>query len=121
MSRNSRGCIGSRVSPSVGRSRTPSGSPRWSAGRAWSSSDGAGGASLVPGDIIDPLAEAGAGVCLAPPGADDEQSARAGAGIDALVLVGGADIDPRMCGGGSEGSRRDRAERTLLLAALERD
>lgn len=78
-------------------------------------------ASLVPRDIIDPIVDAGAAVCLLPPGDDGEQMARAGAGIDALVLVGGADIDPRMYGGGSEGSVRDRAERTLLLAALERD
>lgn len=78
-------------------------------------------ASLVPRDIIDPIVEAGAAVCLLPTRVDDERTIRAGAGIDALVLVGGADIDPRMYGGGSEGSVRDRAERTLLLGALERD
>jgi gamma-glutamyl-gamma-aminobutyrate hydrolase PuuD len=78
-------------------------------------------ASLVPRDIIDPLTAAGAAVCLLPPGADEARTARAGAGIDALVLVGGADIDPRMYSGGGEGSVRDRAERTLLMGALERD
>jgi len=78
-------------------------------------------ASLVPRDIIDPLAEAGAAVCLLPPDADQARMARVAAGLDALVLVGGADIDPRMYGGGVEGSVRDRSERTLLASALERD
>lgn len=77
--------------------------------------------SLVPRDIIDPIANAGAAVCLLPPGTDDELTARAGGEIDALILVGGSDIDPRMYGGGSEGSIRDRAERILLQGALERD
>ncbi|MEU4108866.1 gamma-glutamyl-gamma-aminobutyrate hydrolase family protein [Streptomyces sp. NPDC027717] len=78
-------------------------------------------ASLVPRDFIDPLYAAGAAVCLLPPGTDDEHTLRAADGIDALVLVGGADIDPRMYGGGPEGSERDRAERALLLQALAAD
>ncbi len=78
-------------------------------------------ASLVPRDIIDPIAAAGAAVCLLPPAADDELTARAGGEIDALVLVGGADIGPGMYRGGYDGSVRDRAERILLLEALERD
>lgn len=77
-------------------------------------------ASLVPHDFIEPLARAGAAVVLLPPGLDDARTLRAAEGIDALVLVGGADIDPRMYGGGAEGSIRDRAERALLLDALER-
>jgi putative glutamine amidotransferase len=78
-------------------------------------------ASLVPRDIIDPLAAAGAAVCLIPPDAEEARMARIGADLDALVLVGGADIDPRMYGGGRDGSIRDRSERALLVSSLERD
>lgn len=77
-------------------------------------------ASLVPRDIIEPLEQAGAAVCLLPPAAGEQHTLRAAAGIDALLLVGGPDIAPGMYQGGSDGSIRDRAERTLLLDALDR-
>jgi gamma-glutamyl-gamma-aminobutyrate hydrolase PuuD len=89
-------------------------------------------ASVVPAPYFELVAAAGCRPMLLPPCHDDGDGGAAGAAeavgaLDALVLVGGGDLDPAGFGGGDHETLsgvdpvRDRAERALLEAALEAD
>ncbi|MEU4565165.1 gamma-glutamyl-gamma-aminobutyrate hydrolase family protein [Micromonospora sp. NPDC023956] len=81
-------------------------------------------ASLVPTDFVGGLAEVGAIPVLLPPSGGDAEATRVLAGVDGVLLVGGADIDPALYGGqvgphtGTLAPERDRWESALLRVAL---
>jgi gamma-glutamyl-gamma-aminobutyrate hydrolase PuuD len=81
-------------------------------------------AVLVPADYVRQVSGAGGVPVLLPPIADDVEVLDR---LDALVLAGGADVDPARYGAdrsprtGPAASDRDDAELALLTAALERD
>jgi gamma-glutamyl-gamma-aminobutyrate hydrolase PuuD len=89
-------------------------------------------ASVVPAPYFELVAAAGCRPVLLPPCHHDADGGATGASeavaaIDALVLVGGGDLDPAGFGGGQHETLsgvdpvRDRAEQALLEAALEAD
>ena len=81
-------------------------------------------AVLVPADYVRQVSDAGGVPVLLPPIADDVEVLER---LDALVLAGGADVDPARYGAdrsprtGPAATDRDDAELALLAAALERD
>jgi gamma-glutamyl-gamma-aminobutyrate hydrolase PuuD len=81
-------------------------------------------AVLVPADYVRQVSAAGGVPVLLPPIADDVEVLDR---LDALVLAGGADVDPARYGAdrsprtGPASADRDDAELALLGAALERD
>ena len=81
-------------------------------------------AVLVPADYVRQVSGAGGVPVLLPPIADDVEVLDR---LDALVLAGGADVDPARYGAdrsprtGPAATDRDEAELALLAAALERD
>jgi len=81
-------------------------------------------AVLVPADYVRQVSGAGGVPVLLPPIADDVEVLDR---LDALVLAGGADVDPSRYGAdrsrrtGPSSADRDGAELALLAAALERD
>jgi putative glutamine amidotransferase len=81
-------------------------------------------AVLVPADYVRQVSAAGGVPVLLPPIADDVEVLDR---LDALVLAGGADVDPARYGAdraprtGSPQPHRDDAELALLAAAVERD
>jgi gamma-glutamyl-gamma-aminobutyrate hydrolase PuuD len=81
-------------------------------------------AVLVPADYVRQVSGAGGVPVLLPPIADDVEVLDR---LDALVLAGGADVDPARYGAdrsprtGPAAGDRDDAELALLAAALERD
>ncbi len=81
-------------------------------------------AVLVPADYVRQVSGAGGVPVLLPPIADDVEVLDR---LDALVLAGGADVDPARYGAdrsprtGPAATDRDDAELALLAAALERD
>ena len=81
-------------------------------------------AVLVPADYVRQVSGVGGVPVLLPPIADDVEVLDR---LDALVLAGGADVDPARYGAdrsqrtGPAATDRDDAERALLAAALERD
>jgi gamma-glutamyl-gamma-aminobutyrate hydrolase PuuD len=81
-------------------------------------------AVLVPADYVRQVSGAGGVPVLLPPIADDVEVLDR---LDALVLAGGADVDPSRYGAdrsprtGPAAGDRDEAELALLAAALERD
>ncbi len=84
--------------------------------------------ALVPEEYLLAVAAAGGVPMLLPPQEfDDATIDRVLGAVDALVLSGGVDVDPAIYGAErdphTEPSRpqRDAWERTLVLAALERD
>jgi putative glutamine amidotransferase len=85
-------------------------------------------AFLLSGAYIDALQQAGAIALMIPPDAwAEEHPDDLLDGLDALVLAGGADIDPANYGAEAHAKTvntrpdRDRAEIALALRALERD
>jgi len=83
-----------------------------------------GPAVLVPADYVRQVSAAGGVPVLLPPIADDVEVLDR---LDALVLAGGADVDPSRYGAdrsprtGPASEDRDEAELALLAAAVERD
>ena len=81
-------------------------------------------AVLVPADYVRQVSVAGGVPVLLPPIADDIEVLDR---LDALVLAGGADVDPSRYGAdrsprtGPASEDRDEAELALLAAAVERD
>jgi gamma-glutamyl-gamma-aminobutyrate hydrolase PuuD len=81
-------------------------------------------AVLVPADYVRQVSGVGGVPVLLPPIADDVEVLDR---LDALVLAGGADVDPARYGAdrsqrtGPAATDRDDAELALLAAALERD
>jgi anthranilate synthase component 2/putative glutamine amidotransferase len=81
-------------------------------------------AVLVPADYVRQVSGAGGVPVLLPPIADDVEVLDR---LDALVLAGGADVDPARYGAersprtGPAAADRDEAELALLAAAVERD
>jgi putative glutamine amidotransferase len=81
-------------------------------------------AVLVPADYVRQVSAAGGVPVLLPPIADDVEVLDR---LDALVLAGGADVDPSRYGAdrsprtGRASEDRDEAELALLAAAVERD
>ena len=81
-------------------------------------------AVLVPADYVRQVSGAGGVPVLLPPIAEDVEVLGR---LDALVLAGGADVDPARYGAersprtGPAAPDRDDAELALLAAALERD
>ena len=89
-------------------------------------------ASVVPSSYFELVAAAGARPVLLPPCRQDGQGGAAGAAevvraLDALVVVGGGDLDPASYGGGTHTQVlgvdpvRDASEQALLGAALDAD
>jgi putative glutamine amidotransferase len=84
-------------------------------------------AALVPWEYVSALVEAGAVPLLLPPIGGGGQAVAAVAALDALVLSGGADVEPARYGAVPHPRTarcrpdRDRWEIALLEAALERD
>jgi len=86
-------------------------------------------AALVPAAYVDCVAAVGARPVVVPPahgrGADFEGARRVVEAVDAMVLVGGADVDPARYGDephertGAPQPGRDDNELALLTAALE--
>src|SRR5215218_5070535 len=81
-------------------------------------------AVLVPADYVRQVSAAGGVPVLLPPIADDVEVLNR---LDALVLAGGADVDPARYGAarsprtGPAADDRDAAELALLDGALQRD
>jgi gamma-glutamyl-gamma-aminobutyrate hydrolase PuuD len=81
-------------------------------------------AVLVPADYVRQVSGAGGVPVLLPPIAEDAEVLGR---LDALVLAGGADVDPARYGAersprtGPAAADRDEAELALLAAAVERD
>src|SRR4051794_31191872 len=81
-------------------------------------------AVLVPADYVHKISGAGGVPVMLPPLAGDVEVLDR---LDALVLAGGADVDPARYGAdrsprtGAAQPHRDDAELALLAAALERD
>ncbi len=84
-------------------------------------------ASLVPTDFVDAVLTAGGVPVLLPPSGADAEARAVAAGLDALLLVGGADIDPARYGAerdprtGVAAPERDTWEAALLRLALAAD
>lgn len=84
-------------------------------------------ASLVPTDFVGGVGEVGGIPVLLPPSGGDPEAARVLAGIDGVLLVGGADIDPALYGAqagphtGTLAPDRDQWEAALLRVALAAD
>ncbi|HLN18241.1 MAG TPA: gamma-glutamyl-gamma-aminobutyrate hydrolase family protein [Acidimicrobiales bacterium] len=88
-------------------------------------------AALVPASYVELVAEAGARPLLVPPLRSAPEENRAGESVvnvlDALVLIGGGDVDPAAYGEtagpdvGAVDPGRDESEMALLGAALDRD
>ncbi len=89
-------------------------------------------ASVTPASYFELVAAAGARAVLVPPQRRSPAGPGAGAAatvgaLDALVLVGGGDLDPATYGGpehpdlGGVDPTRDESETALLAAALEAD
>ncbi len=85
-------------------------------------------ASLVPHAYVTAVQRAGAGVLLVPPDAHLEAEPDAALDrLDALMLIGGADVDPAVYGQVAHPQTagavpaRDRSEMALVRRALERD
>ncbi len=89
-------------------------------------------AAVLAVEYFELIAAAGCRPLLLPPCRDDGHGGTRGASdvvgvLDALVLVGGGDVDPTSYGGGSHPRVagvdvvRDASERALLAAALEAD
>ena len=83
--------------------------------------------ALLPASYLDAVADAGGVPVLLPPVDVDGGAVAAVDGLDALLLTGGADVDPALYGAErsakTAGVRpdRDRWEAALVRAALERD
>jgi putative glutamine amidotransferase len=81
--------------------------------------------ALVPADYVRTIERAGGRPLLVPP--SDDGIAETLDALDALVFSGGSDLDPELYGQDAHPEttgvvpERDRAELTLLRAALERD
>jgi gamma-glutamyl-gamma-aminobutyrate hydrolase PuuD len=81
--------------------------------------------ALVPADYVQAVERAGGRALLVPP-SDDGVEETLGA-LDALIFSGGPDLDPELYGESPHAetngivAERDRAELTLLQAALARD
>jgi gamma-glutamyl-gamma-aminobutyrate hydrolase PuuD len=81
--------------------------------------------ALVPADYVQAVERAGGRALLVPP-SDDGVEETLGA-LDALIFSGGPDLDPELYGESPHAetngivAERDRAELTLLRAALARD
>jgi gamma-glutamyl-gamma-aminobutyrate hydrolase PuuD len=82
-------------------------------------------AALIPADYVHAVEKAGGRALLVPPSAEGvEETLDA---VDGLVFSGGPDLDPELYGQEAHAetfgiaTERDRAELTLLEAALERD
>lgn len=89
-------------------------------------------ASVIPAPYFELVAAAGARPLLLPPlrqapGGPGSAASSVVDALDALVLVGGGDVDPATYGGPDHPEldgvdpERDRSETALLAAALERD
>lgn len=84
-------------------------------------------ASLVPTDFVSGIAEAGAIPVLLPPYGSDAEAQRVVAGLDGVLIVGGADIDPARYGQqrtphtGAPAPERDEWEAALVRSALAED
>ncbi|MCT2594016.1 gamma-glutamyl-gamma-aminobutyrate hydrolase family protein [Streptomyces sp. N2-109] len=84
-------------------------------------------ASLVPTDFLNAVADAGGTPVLLPPFGAAAEAAAVTAGLDGLLLVGGADIDPARYGTDPSPHtsgvtpERDTWEFALLEVALEED
>jgi gamma-glutamyl-gamma-aminobutyrate hydrolase PuuD len=84
-------------------------------------------ASLVPTDFVGGLAEVGAIPVLLPPYGGEAEAHRVLAGLDGVLLVGGADIEPELYGDaagshtGAPARERDRWEAALVRVALVED
>ncbi|WP_335938751.1 gamma-glutamyl-gamma-aminobutyrate hydrolase family protein [Streptomyces sp. PTD5-9] len=84
-------------------------------------------ASLVPTDFVAAVTAAGGVPVLLPPSGAEPEAATVMAGLDGLLLVGGADVDPalyRAAPGphaGTPAPERDVWEIALLRLALEDD
>jgi len=79
--------------------------------------------TLVPHDYVAAVTMAGGRAVLLPPDDQDDDVLRV---LDGLVLSGGADLDPALYGEAPDPHtvtrpERDRAEISLLRAALDRD
>ena len=83
-------------------------------------------AALLPHSYVAAVSRAGGLAVLLPP-AVSAAAGRALDGLDALVLTGGADVDPARYGAGRDPATqpprpdRDEWEAALVLAALDRD
>jgi gamma-glutamyl-gamma-aminobutyrate hydrolase PuuD len=83
-------------------------------------------AALLPQSYVAAVTSVGGLPVLLPP-ADPAAAGRALDGLDALILTGGADVDPARYGAGRNPAsqpprpERDRWETALALAALDRD
>ncbi|SEN16078.1 gamma-glutamyl-gamma-aminobutyrate hydrolase family protein [Actinacidiphila rubida] len=84
-------------------------------------------AALLPQGYVDGVTRAGGAAVLLPPQPETDSAARIVAGLDALVLAGGPDIDPARYGAsphprtGPPHPERDAWELALARAALDRD
>jgi gamma-glutamyl-gamma-aminobutyrate hydrolase PuuD len=88
-------------------------------------------AAVLPVSYVDCVAAAGGRPLLLPPsegpGGDDPSASAAVGILDALVLVGGGDVDPTSYGASPHPATsgvnrlRDASERALLTAALDAD
>ncbi|MEV6600450.1 gamma-glutamyl-gamma-aminobutyrate hydrolase family protein [Actinoplanes sp. NPDC051346] len=82
-------------------------------------------ASLVPTDFVAGVAEVGAIPVLLPPYGGEAEARRVVAGVDGILLVGGADIAPELYGNpreehtGPPAPDRDRWEAALVRVALD--
>jgi gamma-glutamyl-gamma-aminobutyrate hydrolase PuuD len=85
-------------------------------------------AAVLPASYVDCVAGAGGRPLLLPPSEDSAGAASAAdvaAALDALVLVGGGDVDPTRYGANADPAtsgvnrRRDESELALLAAALQ--
>jgi gamma-glutamyl-gamma-aminobutyrate hydrolase PuuD len=84
-------------------------------------------ATLLPQSYVDSVVRAGGVPMIVPPVPDDRAARAVIDGLDALILIGGNDVDPGLYGADPHpetkgiSAERDRWEIDLLALALDRD